>query len=251
MQLSSNLAVIGVIASCLLGSAQDGCSADPTFVDVPYGQACGVCTSVPTFAGNSSKNPALKTISVSQRDAACTVTLHQTFDCNDPGFEAGKTQYGCWTPDGGIAGYRVVCPDYLEPKTWDVSDTTDKQPVGNPTTPGCTGSRCPNYPYPEQVNPCTSKYGCKDPQPVPIPEKPEGTSCSGDKCSTTPPCRDRRCTFPEPESTTKTPQDTTCQRPSCSPPPVPETPPVESTYERSYNTPPVPRPRPTTLILHT
>ncbi|KAK3390700.1 hypothetical protein B0H63DRAFT_519911 [Podospora didyma] len=41
----------------------------------------------------------------------CLLTLHNTYDCKDPGIVSGL---GCWSPEGGIKGYTATCPW----KTW-------------------------------------------------------------------------------------------------------------------------------------
>jgi len=35
----------------------------------------------------------------------CLLTLFQTLDCTDPGIVSGL---GCWSPEGGIKGYKVT-----------------------------------------------------------------------------------------------------------------------------------------------
>ncbi|KAK3380950.1 hypothetical protein B0H63DRAFT_194764 [Podospora didyma] len=44
-------------------------------------------------------------------NAYCIITLFQTTTCSDPGIVSGP---GCWTPEGGIAGYKVTCPWWPE-----------------------------------------------------------------------------------------------------------------------------------------
>jgi len=95
-------------------SEHDGCgnggTTPSTTTQVPFGQACGVCT--PTGGGSN-----LKSLSVLTLEPRCRFTVYTTPDCSDDG--AGSGTGGCWSPGGGIAAYRVDCPWYpaeLEPK---------------------------------------------------------------------------------------------------------------------------------------
>ncbi|KAK4102893.1 hypothetical protein N658DRAFT_494957 [Parathielavia hyrcaniae] len=37
----------------------------------------------------------------------CLLTVYNTADCSDPGIVSGT---GCWSPPGGVAGYKITCP---------------------------------------------------------------------------------------------------------------------------------------------
>ena len=128
MQLSSSLATLvaiaglanagpitprNLVASFTL-STGDRCAVSPSFIDIPFGQACGTCTRVPTYAlpGNTSKNPSVpaKSVSVTFKDSRCRVRFYQDHNCADPGIESGTA--GCWNPEGRVAAYKVDCPAY-------------------------------------------------------------------------------------------------------------------------------------------
>ncbi|KAK0747114.1 hypothetical protein B0T18DRAFT_413129 [Schizothecium vesticola] len=130
MQLSSSLAALAAIAGLANAgtitpralvtsftlSTGDGCAVNPSFIDVPFGQACGTCTRVPTYdiPGNTSGNPSVpaKSVSVTFKNARCRVRFYQDHNCADPGIESGTA--GCWNPEGLVRAYKVDCPAYPE-----------------------------------------------------------------------------------------------------------------------------------------
>ena len=78
------------------------CTVNPTTVTVPFGQACGTCKTL---------TPSQQSISVTQVEPRCRVTVYNTADCSDPGIVSGTG--GCWSPPGGALAYRVDCPSYF------------------------------------------------------------------------------------------------------------------------------------------
>jgi len=90
------------------------CTVNPTTTTVPFGQACGTCKPLA---------PSQKSISVTQLERRCRITVYNTADCSDAGIVSGTA--GCWSPDGGILAYRVDCPWYFpgpgEPKACDAT----------------------------------------------------------------------------------------------------------------------------------
>ncbi|KAK0723589.1 hypothetical protein B0T26DRAFT_643192 [Lasiosphaeria miniovina] len=52
-------------------------------------------------------NNVYRAIDVFFWDPQCLLTLFETNNCTDPGVVTGPN---CWTPDGGIAAYKVTCP---------------------------------------------------------------------------------------------------------------------------------------------
>ncbi|KAK3398892.1 hypothetical protein B0T20DRAFT_479628 [Sordaria brevicollis] len=41
-------------------------------------------------------------------DPRCQLTVYSTYNCSDSGIVSGAG--GCWSPEGGVRGYRVTCP---------------------------------------------------------------------------------------------------------------------------------------------
>ncbi|KAH8893947.1 hypothetical protein GQ53DRAFT_745353 [Thozetella sp. PMI_491] len=81
----------------------DGCpNTQQGIVEFTYGNDCGKCN-------NFANNTVMKSINVfGQIDSGkCIITVHNTFDCSDPGIVSGP---GCWSPEGGIAGWTITCP---------------------------------------------------------------------------------------------------------------------------------------------
>ena len=86
-------------------SEQLGCPLGPQLVfPVGYGDGCGVCKS---FYGNTSY-ASIHSYGFSQY---CVLTVFTTPDCSDGGIQSGP---GCWSPPGGVAGYKVSCPWWPE-----------------------------------------------------------------------------------------------------------------------------------------
>ncbi len=81
----------------------DGCPANQEQVyEFTYGNDCGHCN-------NFYNNTVMKSINVFGQinDGKCIITVHNTFDCSDPGTVSGP---GCWSPEGGVAGWTITCP---------------------------------------------------------------------------------------------------------------------------------------------
>ncbi|KAK3326942.1 hypothetical protein B0T19DRAFT_149067 [Cercophora scortea] len=111
--LTPTLALVtnyGDLVTCFTLSTQDGCSSSPFLVHVPFGEACGTCTPVSAIPANSNHSGRAKSLSVTILEPRCRVTVFQTTDCSDPGIVSGTG--GCWSPEGGIAAYKVDCPWY-------------------------------------------------------------------------------------------------------------------------------------------
>ena len=60
---------------------------------------------------NFYSNTTMGAIDVDYWSPHCQLTLHTTLDCSDDGVVSGV---GCWSPEGGIKGYKHTCPW----KTW-------------------------------------------------------------------------------------------------------------------------------------
>ncbi|KAK3689196.1 hypothetical protein B0T22DRAFT_461106 [Podospora appendiculata] len=75
---------------------------DTMHYTIGYGSACGDCV-----AATSYSNQTFKAITDAYLNPKCRLTLYQKADCSDDGAVTGPT---CWTPDGGIAAYKVDCP---------------------------------------------------------------------------------------------------------------------------------------------
>ncbi|KAM7189851.1 hypothetical protein V8F20_009988 [Naviculisporaceae sp. PSN 640] len=113
--------IITQVTSFTLSAEFNTCAVNPEVITVNIGQACGICkpTSVPPF---------IQSISVTQLEPKCRVTVYNTADCSDPGIVSGTA--GCWSPPWGILAYRVDCPWYFpdvnagEPRacTWNDPD---------------------------------------------------------------------------------------------------------------------------------
>ncbi|KAK0710329.1 hypothetical protein B0T26DRAFT_608705, partial [Lasiosphaeria miniovina] len=69
-------------------------------VQFAEGDGCGDCRTF--YTGIVYKS--IEAYSINQY---CTLTVFQTPNCSDPGIQSGV---GCWSPEGGIAGYKFACP---------------------------------------------------------------------------------------------------------------------------------------------
>jgi len=81
-------------------------------INIGYGEACGKCVPV----RDTRNNMAYVAIQDAYLNPYCQIIIHQRSDCGDPGIDSGS---GCWSPEGGISGYRVHCP------WWPVTDTKE------------------------------------------------------------------------------------------------------------------------------
>lgn len=69
---------------------------------------CGVCNN---FVGATFDT--WTSILVTSLEPTCNLIIHQKADCSDPGLIAGKVKP--FTPDGGIRGWHIECPNKASP----------------------------------------------------------------------------------------------------------------------------------------
>jgi hypothetical protein len=82
-------------------SPEWGCPlVQPQLFEFTYGNDCGKCQ---TFNNDA----VMKSVDVYWMDEKCVITVYNTHDCSDPGTQSGR---GCWSPEGGIAGWTITCP---------------------------------------------------------------------------------------------------------------------------------------------
>ncbi|KAK3687170.1 hypothetical protein B0T22DRAFT_456584 [Podospora appendiculata] len=53
------------------------------------------------------QNATMGAVNVDYWIPQCLLTVFNTFDCSEGGIVSG---HGCWSPPGGIRGYKVTCP---------------------------------------------------------------------------------------------------------------------------------------------
>jgi hypothetical protein len=71
---------------------------DPQITEFALGQQSDACR---TFYNNAT----YPSINVYYWQPQCLLTVHTKLDCSDPGILSGL---GCWSPEGGIAAYKVT-----------------------------------------------------------------------------------------------------------------------------------------------